>query len=96
MGLISSYSSISPTANPAVQSVVVDINLAHPFSKAVFSVSPGEGKRSVPRRATTAVQQLIYVLGHVEHMLNDELENRELFEQFRRYASMNLRALLAD
>jgi Histidine kinase-, DNA gyrase B-, and HSP90-like ATPase len=85
-----------PIFDPAVQAVVVDINLAHPFSKAVFSVSPGEGKRAVPRKATTAVQQLMYVLGHVEHMLNDEPENRELFEQFRRYASMNLRALLAD
>ncbi|MDX6403866.1 MAG: hypothetical protein QOH70_1321 [Blastocatellia bacterium] len=85
-----------PIFDPEVQSVVVDINLAHPFSKAVFSVSPGEGKRTVPRKATTAVQQLIYVLGHVEHMLNDEPENRELLEQFRRYASMNLRALLAD
>jgi hypothetical protein len=85
-----------PIFDPAVQSVVVDINLAHPFSKAVFSVSPGEGKRTIPRRATTAVQQLMYVLGHVEHMLNDEPENRELLEQFRRYASMNLRALLAD
>jgi hypothetical protein len=85
-----------PMFDPDVQSVVVDINLAHPFSRAVFSVSPGEGKRSVPRRATTAVQQLMYVLGHVEYMLNDAAENRELLEQFRRYASLNLRALLAD
>ena len=85
-----------PRFDPEVQAVVVDINLAHPFSKAVFSVSPGEGKRSVPRKATTAVQQLIYILGHAEHMLNDEPDNRELLAQFRRYASMNLRALLAD
>ena len=85
-----------PIFDPKVQSLVVDINLAHPFSKAVFSVSPGEGKRSVPRKATTAVQQLVYILGHAENMLNDEPENRELLEQFRRYVSMNLRALLAD
>jgi len=85
-----------PIFDSDLQAVVVDINLAHPFSKAVFSVSPGEGKRSVPRKATTAVQQLIYILGHAEHMLNDEPSDRELLEQFRRYASMNLRALLAD
>ena len=85
-----------PIFDPTVQALVVDINLAHPFSKAVFSVSPGEGKRSVPRKATTAVQQLVYILGHAENMLNDEPENRELLEQFRRYVSMNLRALLAD
>jgi hypothetical protein len=85
-----------PRFDPEVQAIVVDINLAHPFSKAVFSVSPGEGKRSVPRKATTAVQQLIYILGHAEHMLNDDPDNRDLLAQFRRYASMNLRALLAD
>jgi phage protein D len=84
-----------PIYDPELRSVVVDVNLAHPFSKAVFSVSPGEGKKSIPRKATTAVQQLLYVFGHVEYMLNDD-ENQELMGQFRRYASMNLRALLAD
>lgn len=85
-----------PMFEPEMQAVVVDVNLAHPFSKAVFSISPGEGKRSVPRKATTAVQQLLYVLGQVEYSLNDNEDNRELLDQFRRYASMNLRALLAD
>jgi hypothetical protein len=85
-----------PIFDPELQSVVVDVNLAHPFSKAVFSVSPGEGKRSVPRRATTAVQQLLYVLGQVEWGLNDSEDNRELLDQFRKYCSLNLRALLAD
>jgi hypothetical protein len=85
-----------PLYDPELRSVVVEVNLAHPFSKAVFSVSPGEGKKSVPRKATTAVQQLLYVLGHVECMLNDEGDNGDLMGQFRRYASMNLRALLAD
>ncbi len=85
-----------PMYDPEVRSVVVDVNLDHPFSKAVFSVSPGEAKRSVPRKATTAVQQLLYVLGQAEYMLNDEEDNRELLDQFRRFASLNLRALLAD
>lgn len=85
-----------PIYDAELRSVVVDVNMAHPFSKAVFSVSPGEGKKSVPRKATTAVQQLLYVLGHVEYSLNEDEDNRELLNQFRRYASMNLRALLAD
>ena len=85
-----------PMYDPEVRSVVVDVNLDHPFSKAVFSVSPGEARRSVPRKATTAVQQLLYVLGQAEYMLNDEEDNRELLDQFRRFASLNLRALLAD
>lgn len=85
-----------PIYDPELRSVVVDVNLAHPFSKAVFSVSPGEGKKSIPRKAATAVQQLLYVFGHVEWMLNEQEENRELMDQFRRYSSMNLRALLAD
>lgn len=85
-----------PIFDGEVNSVVVDVNMNHPFSKAVFSVSPGEGKKAVPRKATTAVQQLIYVLGHTEYQLNDDQENNELLQQFRRYASMNLRALLSD
>ena len=85
-----------PLYDPDLKTVIVEVNLSHPFSKAVFSVSPGEGKRSLPRKATTSVQQLIYVLGHVEYMLNDPEENRELLDQFRRFASLNLRALLAD
>ena len=85
-----------PIYDPELRSVVVDVNMAHPFSKAVFSVSPGEGKKSVPRKATTAVQQLLYVLGHVEYSLDEDENNRQLLNRFRRYASMNLRTLLAD
>jgi hypothetical protein len=35
-------------------------------------------------------------MGEVEYLLNDETENRELLDQFRRFLSLNLRALLAD
>jgi hypothetical protein len=84
-----------PIYDPELRSVVVDVNMAHPFSKAVFSVSPGEGKKSVPRKATTAVQQLLYVLGHVEYSLDEDENNRQLLNRFRRYTSMNLRTLLA-
>jgi hypothetical protein len=76
--------------------LIVDVNLAHPFSKAVFDVSLGEGKRSLPRRATSAAQQLLYVLGYCEYTMSDEPEDARQFEQFRRYVSMNLRALLTD
>lgn len=75
---------------------MVEVSLAHPFSKAVFEVPPGEGKKGLQRRATTAIQQLIYLLGYCEWGLTDEPETREMFEQFRRYLSMNLRALLAE
>jgi hypothetical protein len=85
-----------PLYSGDLQNVVVEVNLSHPFSKAVFSVSPGEGKKAVPRKATTAAQQLLYILGHAEYSLAGDGENRQLLEQFRRYASMNLRALLAD
>jgi hypothetical protein len=85
-----------PLLDATVGGLVIEVNLSHPFSKAVFEVSPGEAKKAVPRRATTAVQQLLYILGYCEDGLSDEQENRELFGQFRRYLSMNLRALLAD
>jgi hypothetical protein len=84
-----------PLLDADLGGLVVEVNVAHPFSKAVFEVSPGDGRKSVPRRATTAIQQLLYVLGYCED-LSDEGEHQELFEQFRRYVSMNLRALLAE
>jgi hypothetical protein len=83
-----------PIYDGELQSVVVEINLSHPFSKAVFSVSPGEGRGSLPRKATTATQQLLFVLGAAEYGLAGDDGNEKLLEQFRRYASMNLRALL--
>lgn len=85
-----------PIFHPDLKTVVVEVNLSHPFSKAIFAISASEGKGTLPRKATTAAQQLLFVLGDVEHSLNDDDMNRELFNQFRRYASMNLRALLAD
>jgi hypothetical protein len=85
-----------PLLDGDVGGLVVEVNLAHPFSKALFEVSASQGKKSIPRRATTAIQQLLYVLGYCEDSLSDDNEQRELFEQFRRYVSMNLRALLAD
>jgi hypothetical protein len=59
----------------------------------VFEVSPSG---SVPRRATTAVQQLLFILGYCEFtMLSDEDgDDARMFEQFRRYVSMNIDALL--
>ena len=83
-----------PRHDGDVEGVVVDINLGHPFSKAVFEVSPTDTKRAVPRRATTAIQQLLYVLGFCEFTMGDDEEIERQFEQFRRYASMNLSALL--
>jgi hypothetical protein len=79
-------------------SVQVQVSLSHPFSKAVFSGSATdtETKKNVPRKATTAVQQLIYVLGSTEFMLPETDTNTLLFEQFRKYASLNLSGLLAD
>ena len=75
---------------------MIEVNVSHPFAKAVFEGEADNAKRSVPRRATTAIQQLLYVLGHSEfHMSDDEDgENALLFEQYRRYLSMNLSALL--
>jgi long-subunit acyl-CoA synthetase (AMP-forming) len=75
---------------------VVEVNLSHPFSKAVFEVSHAE-ITSVPRRATNAVQQLLYILGYCEFTMVGEDENDDdarMFEQYRRYVSMNIEALL--
>jgi hypothetical protein len=90
-----------PLLDGSLGGLVVEVNLSHPFAKAVFEVSPGEtkvgdAKRRVPRRATTAMQQLLYVLGYCEFtMTNDEdSDDARMFEQFRRYVSMNLSALL--
>ncbi|UPK14458.1 ATP-binding protein [Bradyrhizobium sp. 155] len=77
--------------------LVVEVNVSHPFAKAVFEASAeseAASKRSVPRRATTAIQQLLYVLGFCEFTMSDEEETARLFEQYRRYLSMNVTALL--
>lgn len=83
-----------PIWNGDLSAVVVQINRSHPFYKAVFSSSPGEGRDSLPRTAATATQQLIYTLGSTEWSLAIDEDQERLFEQYRRYASMNLRALL--
>jgi histidine kinase/DNA gyrase B/HSP90-like ATPase len=83
-----------PIWNGDLSAVVVQINRSHPFYKAVFSSSPGEGRDSLPRTAATATQQLIYTLGSTEWSLAVDEDQERLFEQYRRYASMNLRALL--
>lgn len=85
-----------PRFDPKVRALVVDVNLEHAFSKAVFTIPPGDPKRSVPRKATTAAQHMLYLLGHTEDSLNNHDKNRELLEQFRRVLSLNLQALLAD
>jgi len=77
-----------------LNAVVVQVNMQHPFYKAVFSTSSGEGRDSLPRAAATATQQLIFVLGLTEWSFADTEEFERLFEQYRRFASMNLRALL--
>jgi histidine kinase/DNA gyrase B/HSP90-like ATPase len=77
-----------------VNAVVVQVNKSHPFYKAVFSSSSGEGRDSLPRAAATATQQLIFVLGATEWNVATDEELERLFEQYRRFASMNLRALL--
>jgi hypothetical protein len=85
-----------PRLDGDVGGVIVEVNLSHPFAKAVFEVS-SESKHSVPRRATTAVQQLLYVLGYCEYTMVGEDENGDdvrMFEQYRRYVSMNIDALL--
>lgn len=76
-------------------------SLSLPFAKAVFEASGGEStlansNRSVPRRATTAMQQLLYVLGYCEFTMSDDEDGEtvRLFEQYRRYVSMNVTALL--
>jgi hypothetical protein len=83
-----------PIYSGEVKTVVVQVNKSHPFYKAVFSAVTGEGRDSLPRRATTATQQLIYVLGSTEWGLSPDEEQERLFEQYRRFTSMNLRALL--
>src|SRR5581483_5663088 len=83
-----------PIWNGDLKAVVVQINRSHPFYKAVFSSSPGEGRDSLPRTAATATQQLIYTLGSTEWSLVVDEDQERLFEQYRQYASMNLRALL--
>ena len=83
-----------PIWNGDLSAVVVQINRSHPFYKAVFSSSPGEGRDSLPRTAATATQQLFYTLGSTEWSLAVDEDQERLFEQYRRYASMNLRALL--
>jgi hypothetical protein len=82
-----------PIWNGQTETVVVEVNLSHAFSKAVFSVSPEEAKKKIPRKATTAVQQLIYILGSTEYAFDDK-ETEVLFEQFRKHASLNLTGLL--
>jgi hypothetical protein len=82
-----------PIHNGELNALVVEINLEHPFAKAVFSVSPSD-RQSLPRKATTAVQHLLYVMGFAEDGLIGDPENEALLRQFRQYASLNLRALL--
>lgn len=90
-----------PLMDGEVGGLVVEINLSHPFAKAVFEApvtetSASNGKRAVPRRATTAIQQLLYVLGYCEYTMSDDEdgETGRLFDQYRRYLSMNVTALL--
>lgn len=50
-----------------------------------------------PRRVgQPATQQLIYTLGSAEWSLTLDEDQERLFEQYRRYASVNLRALLSN
>ena len=80
-----------------VGGLVVELNISHPFAKAVFELSAEEaGKRAVPRRATTAIQQLLYVLGYCEYTMadDDSGETARFFDQYRRYLSMNVTALM--
>jgi hypothetical protein len=91
-----------PLMDGEVGGLVVEVNVTHPFAKVVFEAaaieaSAGNGKRAVPRRATTAIQQLLYVLGYCEYTMSgddDDDETARLFEQYRRYLSMNVTALL--
>ena len=84
-----------PRYDGELGSVVVEVNLAHSFSKAVFNVpTEGDTKRRVARKATTAVQQLLYVLGSTEYQFPKE--NDDLFEQFRKLASLNLGAIVGE
>jgi hypothetical protein len=83
-----------PIWSGEMNAVVVQVNKQHPFCKAVFSTSSSEGRDSLPRAAASATQQLIYVLGATEWGFAADDESERLFEQYRRFASMNLRALL--
>lgn len=86
-----------PLMDGVVGGLVVEINISHPFAKAVFEAANAEtGKRAVPRRATTAIQQLLYVLGYCEFTMSDDEsgETARLFDQYRRYLSMNVTALM--
>ncbi|MDI3562886.1 ATP-binding protein [Bradyrhizobium sp. Arg816] len=90
-----------PLMDGEVGGLVVEVNISHPFAKTVFEAAgiesgAGNGKRAVPRRATTAIQQLLYVLGYCEYTMSgdDDDETGRLFEQYRRYLSMNVTALL--
>lgn len=93
-----------PLLDGDVGGLVVEVNISHPFAKAVFEAAGGDAgagnsKRAVPRRATTAIQQLLYVLGYCEYTMSgddddDDGETTRLFEQYRRYLSMNVTALL--
>ena len=93
-----------PLLDGEVGGLVVEVNISHPFAKAVFEAAgveagAGNGKRAIPRRATTAIQQLLYVLGYCEYTMSgddddEDGETARLFEQYRRYLSMNVTALL--
>lgn len=84
-----------PLIDGDVGGLVVEVNISHPFARAVFEAPVADtGQRTVPRRATTAIQQLLYVLGYCEYTMSDDDETVRLFDQNRRYLSMNLTALL--
>ena len=70
--------------------------IEHLLRRAGFGAGQDEIDDYLELGLSTAIQQLLYVLGYCEDSLSDEPEQREVFEQFRRYVSMNLRALLAD
>ncbi|MFX8723602.1 hypothetical protein ABTM71_19245, partial [Acinetobacter baumannii] len=79
-----------PLLDGDVGGLVVEVNISHTFAKAVFEAAGGDAgagnsKRAVPRRATTAIQQLLYVLGYCEYTMSgddddDDGETTRLFE----------------
>jgi len=88
-----------PLIDGEVGGLVVEINISHPFAKTVFEAAApdtGSGKRSIPRQATTAIQQMLYVLGYCEYTMSDDEDGEisRIFDQYRRYLSMNVAALL--
>jgi|GEM_PF-6472555 len=86
-----------PLIDGEIGGLIVEVNITHPFAKTVFEAPVVEtGRRAVPRRATTAIQQLLYVLGYCEYTMSDDDdgETARLFDQYRRYLSMNVTALL--